>query len=132
MTVGVYIGSVCPVQTTVSSIGATVTEGRTMILKVAVSPVQLTLFAVNLAATFMLAVTGTFGVLVFAEIKEAMLPVPEGANPIAVLSLIHPNDVAAGVEAKFIEPDALLLQMIKSVGWIIAGRGFTVISMDEE
>ena len=78
---------VCPVQTVVSgNLGVMLMVGRTVMVKVAVSPLQPTPFAVKAGTTLMFAITGIFGLLLLTVVKEAMLPVPFGVNPMAVLS----------------------------------------------
>jgi hypothetical protein len=78
---------VAPLHTTWLPTALTAAVGFTVIVKVLETPVQLTVPAVKMGVTVMVAVIGA--VVVLLAVKAAILPVPEAANPMASLSLIQ-------------------------------------------
>ena len=70
-----------------SSENSTRGEGLTVIVNVSDSPSQLTSLYVYTEVTLILAVIGP--VVKFVAVKLGIFPLPDAANPISVLSLIH-------------------------------------------
>lgn len=73
----------------------------------------------------MVAITGTL--LVLIAVKLAILPVPDGANPIDGVLFVHVNTVPATAPVKFTGVVGVLAHTTWLAGWLTVGVGLTVM-----
>ena len=77
--------------------------------------------------------TGILGVFVFTAVKDGRFPLPEAANPIAVLVLVQVKLVLdEGVLLKLILFTVEPLQYTALLIGVITGFGLTVMIMGDE
>lgn len=121
-----------PLHTTSFETAFTVAVGLTVIVNVLAVPTHVTPSLVKEGVTVTVAVIGA--VVVFVVVKDAILPVPLAANPIAVFELVQLYSTVppVAVVAKLIAPDAVALQYTLSVieFTIIVGFTFMVKVLD--
>jgi hypothetical protein len=71
------------------------------------------------------AVIGAFPV--FMAVNEGIFPEPLATKPIAVLELLHENELPVGTLIKFVAATVPLLQTVMFAGTVTVDVGFTVI-----
>ncbi len=122
--VNVMLATVVPVQTTWPNGINTVGVGFTVMVKVLACPWQLPPTVMYCGVTVMLAMMGR--PVALAALKAGILPVPDAARPMAVLSFVQvkPMPVAA-VNAPMVAADPL--QNVLLAGWLMVGIGFTTM-----